>query len=190
MRHNCYIIAGSNGAGKTTFAQEFLPAWIGCVNFINPDLIAKGLSPFAPEKAMIHAGRLVLEEIKKRSNAGEDFAFETTLSGRTYLRTLSDLRTLGYNLNMFYLWIPSPELALKRIEDRVASGGHSVPDTAVRRRFDRTWENLVERYRSLLDTLFVFDNSGRSPILVFEEVDGRSTISDKQRYEMMFQRNK
>ncbi len=186
MTRNCYIIAGSNGAGKTTFAEEFLPKWIGCVNFINPDLIAHGLSPFDPEKAMLHAGRLVLEEIEKCSIRGEDFAIETTLSGRTYLRTLESLKGRGYTIHTFYLWIPSPELALKRIDERVEAGGHNVPESAVRRRFERAWDNLRKEYQKLVDALFIFDNSGQTPMLVCDEIDGEWNIHDSSRYRTIF----
>jgi predicted ABC-type ATPase len=131
---NCYVIAGSNGAGKTTFATRFLPNYADCVNFINPDLIARGLSPFDPDVALARAGRLVLESIEQASAARTDFAFETTLSGRSYVHVLRGLRTAGYRLHMFYLWIPGPELALLRIRERVSQGGHNVPAAAVRRR--------------------------------------------------------
>ncbi|MCK5806364.1 MAG: hypothetical protein KAI66_26265 [Lentisphaeria bacterium] len=183
MRPNCYIIAGSNGAGKTTFAREFLPNWVGCVNFINPDLIAAGLSPFAPDLALLRAGRLVLGEIRGRSERGEDFAFETTLSGRTYLKILAEVKAKGYALHMLYLWIPSPELALRRIEDRVAVGGHGVPEPDVRRRFDRTLSNLMSLYRPLLDTLHFFDNSDREPTLVFKDMYGEVTVYQETLYD-------
>src|SRR5947209_3194140 len=124
---NCYIVAGSNGAGKTTFAMEFLPRYEECTNFINPDLIARGLSPFDPNAALTRAGRLVLERISQMSKAGSDFAFETTLSGRSYVRVIRDLQAVGYHIHMFYLWIPSPDLALLRIRHRVEEGGHDVP---------------------------------------------------------------
>src|SRR5579864_8152616 len=109
---NCYIIAGPNGAGKTTFATQFLPVYAGCFNFINPDLIARAISPFDPDAGMLRAGRSVLERIAKSATAGKDFAFETTLSGRTYLQVLRAVKKAGFRLHMFYLWIPSPELAL------------------------------------------------------------------------------
>lgn len=182
MSFNCYIIAGSNGAGKTTFAKEFLPKWVGCVNFINPDLIAAGLSPFDPDRALIKAGRLVLQQLENCAERREDFAFETTLSGRTYRRILAGIKARGYRLHLFYLWIPSPELAISRIEDRVATGGHMVPENDVRRRFDRTWRNLMQFYRPLLDSLFVMDNSGDIPALVFDEQRGDLTIHDPSRY--------
>src|SRR6266566_1053260 len=166
---NCYIIAGSNGAGKTTFATQFLPLYVNCRNFINPDLLARAFSPFDPDAGMLRAGRAVLERIAEFSEAGKDFAFETTLSGRSYVPLLRRIKTVGFRLHMFYLWIPSPDLALLRIRYRVQSGGHNVPERDVRRRFIRTSRNLLTLYRSLLDTLHFFDNSSDVPRLIFKD---------------------
>jgi predicted ABC-type ATPase len=182
---NCYIIAGSNGAGKTTFATRFLPKYAECANFINPDLIARGLSPFDPDAALARAGRLVLEGIQEASKSRADFAFETTLAGRSYVRVIRDLRARGYRIHMFYLWIPGPQLALLRIRERVRKGGHNVPASDVRRRFGRTLGNLFHLYRSLLDTLRVFDNSTREPRLIFEDEDGQTTVYDATLYQQM-----
>lgn len=123
---NCYIIAGPNGAGKTTFAMEFLPLYANCRNFINADLIARGLSPFDPNAALFRAGRTLLERIAEFTEARTDFAFETTLSGRAYVPLLRRVKKAGFRLHLFYLWIPSAELALLRIRDRVESGGHNA----------------------------------------------------------------
>jgi predicted ABC-type ATPase len=174
---NCYIIAGPNGAGKTTFATEFLPLYANCRNFINADLIARGLSPFDPDAGMLRAGRTVLERIAEFTQARTEFAFETTLSGRSYVPLLRGVKKAGFRLHMFYLWIPSPELALLRIRDRVASGGHNVPERDVRRRFGRTLGNLFTLYRPLLDTLHFFDNSSDTPRLIFKDESGETTIS-------------
>ncbi len=179
---NCYIIAGPNGAGKTTFATEFLPRHANCRNFINADLIAHGLSPFDPDAGMLRAGRTVLERIAEFTGARTDFAFETTLSGRTYVPLLRGVKMAGFRLHMFYLWIPSPELALLRIRDRVESGGHNVPERDVRRRFGRTLGNLFTLYRPLLDTLHFFDNSSDPPRLIFKDESGQTTISDGALY--------
>jgi predicted ABC-type ATPase len=180
---NCYIIAGSNGAGKTTFATEFLPLHANCRNFINPDLLARAYSPFDPDAGMLRAGRTVLESIAEFTDARTDFAFETTLSGRTYLPLLRKVKKAGFRLHMFYLWIPTPGLALLRIHDRVESGGHNVLAKDVRRRFGRTLINLFTLYRPLLDTLQFFDNSSETPRLVFEDEAGRTTINDAALYE-------
>lgn len=178
-----YIIAGSNGAGKTTFARTFLPRYARCVNFINPDLIAGGLSPFDPERAMARAGRLVLEEIGNRIAGRQDFAFETTLSGLTYLRHIRSMRVQNYGVHMFYLWIPSAEMAIERVRDRVENGGHNVPESAVRRRYTRTLRNLFTLYRPLLDSLHFFDNSTDEPQLVFHDKHGTTTVINRELYE-------
>jgi len=185
VQPNCYIIAGSNGAGKTTFATRFLPNYAACVNFINPDLIARGLSPFDPDVALAKAGRLVLERIAEMGKRKTDFAFETTLSGRSYIRVIRNLRTAGYRIHMFYLWIPGPELALLRIRERVQQGGHNVPDRDVRRRYGRTLGNLFNLYRPVLNTLRVFDNSTSEPRLIFEDEDGQTTVYDANLYQQM-----
>jgi predicted ABC-type ATPase len=119
---NCYIIVGSNGAGKTTFASEFLPKYADCGDFINSDLIAHALSPFDPDAARVRAGRTVLERIHQAARSRREFAFETTLSGRSYATLIRELRDDSYHVHMFYLWVPDPELALARIRDRVAKG--------------------------------------------------------------------
>ena len=186
---NCYIIAGPNGAGKTTFATEFLPHYANCPNFINADLIARGLSPFDPNAGLFRAGRTVLERIAEFIKARTDFAFETTLSGRSYAPLLRGVKKAGFRLHMFYLWIPSPELALLRIRDRVASGGHNVPERDVRRRFGRTLGNLFTLYRPLLDTLRFFDNASDEPRLIFRDVGGGTEVLDLVLYEKLFEQS-
>lgn len=136
---------------NTTFALMFLPRYVGCVNFVNPDLIAKGLSPFVPQRAMIKAGRLVLQEIRRYTARRENFAIETTLSGRVYLNEMRSLKNAGYSVHAFYLWIPSPEFAIARIRNRVESGGHDVPEEDVRRRFRRSLVNFFGVYETLVD---------------------------------------
>ena len=178
-----YIIAGSNGAGKTTFAREFLPRYVLCTRFINPDLIAAGLSPFDPTASAIEAGRLVLHEIGRAMQAGVSFAFESTLSGRTYLTLIRRARASGYRVHLFYLWIPSAELALARIRDRVESGGHDIPEADVKRRYARTLRNLLLSYRTEADSLHLFDNSGEIPELVFKDEDGQTTVFNQAMYD-------
>ena len=131
MGTNAYIIAGPNGAGKTTFAREFLPNYANCRNFINADLIAEGISPFSPETAAVRAGRLMLEEISLVMRRGSDFGFETTLSGRGHLNSVRRLKKRGYSVHFLYLWVPTVELALGRIRERVSRGGHDVPEAVV-----------------------------------------------------------
>ena len=164
----CIVIAGPNGAGKTTLAVEFLPREAGVIHFVNADLIASGLSPLRPALAARRAGRLVLTELDRLVKAREDFAFESTLSGRTYLRLMKRWKTAGYRIEMVFLWLPSVQLALQRIAARVRQGGHAVPRAEVVRRFDRSWTNFRGVYRPLADAWTVYDNSGDVPRLLEE----------------------
>jgi predicted ABC-type ATPase len=157
------IIAGPNGAGKTTFAREFLPKEAGCPDFINVDLIAAGLSPFAPEKAAILAGRLMLQEIRRRTQQGESFAFETTLSGRGYARLIPKWRAAGYRVKLIFLGLSSADLAIDRVAARVAQGGHAVPEDIVRRRFNSGLQNLRNVYAPIVDAWVLYDNSEAKP---------------------------
>ena len=177
---NVYIIAGPNGSGKTTFAKKFLPDYVNCPNFVNADLIAQGLAPFDPRTAAIKAGKLVLQQIHEFAARGVDFAFETTLSGKTYLGLLKQLREKGYARHLFFLWVPSPELAIARIKDRVKEGGHDVPDEDVRRRFSRGIHNFFKLYETLFDSWTVFDNSGTKPILIAKRRNGHREIFDEE----------
>lgn len=134
-----YRYPGPNGAGKTTFAREFLPKDAGVVHFVNADLIASGLSPLRPELAALAAGRLFLRELDRLANARLDFAFESTLSGLVHLVRLKRWKATGYRIEIVYLRLPSPQLALRRIAARVKQGGHNVPRADVLRRFSRSW---------------------------------------------------
>ena len=180
---NVYIIAGPNGSGKTTFANEFLPEYAKCPNFVNADLIAKGLSPFYPRAAAIKAGRLVLEQIRSLAEKNVDFAFETTLSGKSYVRLIEALKNKGYTINLFFLWIPNADFALGRIKDRVASGGHDVPAVDVERRFNRGVYNFFKYYKPLSDTWLLFNNADAIPRLIAKEKDGKTDVIDKEMYE-------
>ena len=160
------IIAGPNGAGKTTFAQAFLPNEAGCERFINADLIARGLSPFAPEKAALRAGKLMLAEIAASVFAGRGFAFETTLSGLNYARHIPQWQEQGYHVKLIFLSLPSADLAVARVRNRVRQGGHDIPEPVIRRRFDAGLKNFTGIYRQLVDSWALYDSSGRAPQLL------------------------
>ena len=160
------IIAGPNGAGKTTFAREFLPREAECPDFINVDLIAEGLSPFDPQRAALRAGRVMLQEIHRRVRAGESFAFETTLSGRSYARLIPRWRSAGYHVKLIFLSLPSADLAVARVSARVAQGGHDVPEQVIRRRFDAGLRNFKDAYRGLVNSWALYDNSEPTPRLI------------------------
>lgn len=177
-----YVIAGPNGAGKTTFAKKFLPQYAKCQNFINADLIAQGLAPFAPNSAAIQAGKLVLAQFHDFSKRGITFAFETTLSGKTYRTLLTGLKKSGYNVHMFFLWIPTPALSISRIQDRVAEGGHDIPKQDARRRFTRSIDNFFNLYMPLADSWVLFNNAAATPELVakWEKGDGGTTVQNEK----------
>ena len=182
---NLYIIAGPNGAGKTTFARKFLPQYVECLEFVNADFIAGGLSPFAPERAAILGGRLMLEQIHSLAERGLDFGFETTLSGKTYVKLLQDMRKRGYLIHIFFLWITNVKLALERIELRVRNGGHAIPEAIVRRRFDRSLPNFLRVYRPLADSWTIFDNSRDVPKMIAFEESGQIEILDPDLFNIL-----
>jgi predicted ABC-type ATPase len=161
----CIVIAGPNGAGKTTFARDFLQREAAVVHFVNADLIAAGLSPLNPDLAKVAAGKLFLGELDRLASLMTDFAFETTLSGMGHRSRLSNLKKAGYRIEIVYLRLASPQLALKRIAGRVRHGGHDIPKEDVLRRFDRSWQNFQTVYRQLADSWTVYDNSGNQPVL-------------------------
>lgn len=159
------IIAGPNGAGKTTFAREFLPNEAGCPAFINADLIAAGLAPFAPESAAIAAARLMLQELDRHFASRTSFAFETTLSGRGYLRLIDQWQASGYRVKLIFLQLDSPEEAIARVAQRVRQGGHDIPENVIRRRYAAGLENFRQYYAPRVDAWMLYDNSGLTPTL-------------------------
>ncbi|CUB04855.1 zeta toxin family protein [Tepidiphilus thermophilus] len=160
------IIAGPNGAGKTTFAREFLPNEAGCPVFVNADLIAAGLAPFAPEKAAVQAGRLMLQELSRHFAARENFAFETTLAGRGYVHHIRAWQAAGYRVKLIFLQLDSPEEAIARVAQRVRQGGHAIPEATIRRRFAAGRENFQRLYAPLVDAWALYDNAGATPVLL------------------------
>ena len=168
MSKKCYILAGPNGAGKTTFANEFLPVEAECLNFVNADLIAQGLAPFQPSKMAIEAGLLMVKQIKECVRKNESFAFETTFSGKGYVKNIQGWKNQGYEIIMYFFKLPSVEFAVERVKLRVAKGGHNVPEHDIKRRFERSWKNFIELYKPLADSWVVFDTSGDFPKIINE----------------------
>ncbi len=179
-----YIIAGPNGAGKTTFAKEFLPNYANCSNFVNADLIALGLAPFSPSSVNIKAGKLLLSEIDNFIVHKADFAFETTLAGKTYVNLIKEAKSKGYFIHIFFLWIPSLQLAKERIKQRVKQGGHHVPDADVKRRLNRSLKNFFDLYMPLADAWDIF-NSEAKPELVVKSNEKGVQILDKKLYKFL-----
>jgi predicted ABC-type ATPase len=163
-----YVIAGCNGAGKTTFAKQFLPHEVKCLNFLNADLIAQGLSPLDTNAAALKAGRLLLAEFRLFVARRKTFAFESTLSGITYLSMLEQAKRGGFRIHAHYLWLPNPTVAIGRVRDRVKQGGHNVPVADIRRRFGRSLKHFVHDYAPLADRWALWDNQTSPPRLMAE----------------------
>ena len=183
---NLYIIAGPNGSGKTTFAREFLHIYVNCPNFINTDFVAQGLSPFSPEKEAMKAGREVLKRVREYAFQEKDFGFETTLSGKTNVQLFAQLRSEGYRIFLFFLWVPDVHLSLARIIQRVSKGGHNVPEKDVKRRYQRTIDNFQYLYKDKAESWMFFDNSTEKPHLIASFADGKLSIQNKPKYEVIF----
>jgi predicted ABC-type ATPase len=156
---NLYIISGCNGAGKTTSSYTVLPEILDCKEFVNADEIARGLSPFQPETVAIQAGRIMLERIDELLKAGKTFAFETTLASRSYVNTVKRAKELNYTVTLLYMWLPSPEMAIERVKQRVARGGHHIPDQTVIDRYYGGIKNLFQLYMPVVDYWIISDTS-------------------------------
>jgi predicted ABC-type ATPase len=182
----CFIIAGPNGAGKTTFALRYLPQIADCRNFVNADLIAYGLSPFDSLSAQYEAGRLYLREIFSNIDKRVDFAFETTLAGRSHISLLKKLRRDGWRLVLIFLWIPDADFSRNRVRERVKHGGHDIPDDTIYRRFPRIMHNFIKIYIPLCDKVICYDNSAPKPIPVFKQDSKGRRILKQDIYEKFF----
>lgn len=178
---NLFVVAGPNGAGKTTYVRRFLPEEMKCREFVNADLIAAGLSPFAPDKAAFPAGRIMLGRLRELAARREDFSFETTLSGRSYAPLLREWRAAGYRIRLDFLWIPNLGITNERVMERVTKGGHNIPEEVQLRRFHLGIRNLAELYRPLIDYWRLYDNTGDHPFLTAEEEDGVLRVVDARR---------
>jgi predicted ABC-type ATPase len=165
----CWIVAGPNGAGKTTFALEYLPQVANGLRFVNADLIAAGLSPLAPDREFLTASRLYLNEIETCVRKRDDFAFETTLAGRSYLKLINLMRAELWHVELIYLALPSVEMSKLRVTERVLHGGHNIPTADIERRFPRSLANLLELFSYQVNACRCFMNCGPRPELVFEQ---------------------
>ena len=164
MAKNLYIIGGCNGAGKTTASYTILPEILDCKEFVNADEIARGLSPFNPNSMAIEAGKLMLKRIKELLSRDESFAIETTLATRSYINLVHQAQAKGYLVTLVFFWLNSPDLALRRIAERVQNGGHDIPEPTARRRYIAGIDNLFNLYIPEVDYWMIYDNS-ESPCL-------------------------
>lgn len=180
---NLYIIAGCNGAGKTTASFTILPEIIECKEFVNADEIAKGLSPFQPEKVAFESGRIMLKRITELLVHNQNFAFETTLSTKSYKNKILEAQEKGYTVTLLYFWLQNIELAKARVKMRVSEGGHNIEPEIIERRYFRGIENLFKIYLPIVDGAIIFDNSnGKHELLAEKTVDGRLNIIDSIKF--------
>ncbi|WP_396176000.1 zeta toxin family protein [Flavobacterium sp.] len=178
-----YIIAGCNGAGKTTASFTILPDILDCKEFVNADEIAKGLSPFQPEKVAFEAGRIMLHRIDELLYQKENFAFETTLSTKSYKNKVLAAKNKNYNVTLLFFWLKNPELAKERVKTRVLEGGHNIPEDVIERRYARGIINLFEIYIPISDQVLIFDNSeGQHQLLAEKSSNEELNILDEQKF--------
>lgn len=181
MAHKIYIIAGCNGAGKTTASFTILPQVLECEEFVNADEIARGLCPFHPERVSIEAGRLMLERISSLMVKKTTFAVETTLSTRSYVSLIKRAHKAGYTVELIFFWLSSPEVAVQRVAKRVADGGHNIPKDVIYRRYDAGIKNFFNIYGNVVDRWILVDNNNMSVVLA-ESLNGVTKIYDFERF--------
>lgn len=180
----CVVIAGPNGAGKTSAAPELLKDTVGVATFVNADVIAEGLAAFGPEAVSLEAGRIMLKRLSGLADANEDFAFESTFSGRSVLRLMDRAAARGYDVHVYYLWLPSADLAVARVQHRVAIGGHDVAEDVVRRRYARSLRNVRRLWTGGATTWRMYDASAAGPpqLIAFGIRNQQATVVDSARW--------
>lgn len=178
MKKTLYILAGCNGAGKTTAALTMLPQIWTCKEFVNADSIAKGISPYNPQSVAFQAGRMMLERIELLLSEGATFSLETTLATRSYARLVDKAHRLGYEVTLLFFWLNSPELAKSRVAQRVAEGGHEIEDKVIERRYRRGISNFFLLFKERVDEWILVDNSVSPRVVIADKV----RIYDQERY--------
>ena len=178
MSKQLYIIAGCNGAGKTTACFTILPEVLDCKEFINADEIAKGLSPFQPESVAMQAGRIMLARMDELLQKGETFAFETTLATKSYKQKIEWAQANGYEVTLLFFWLCNVAMAKERVAQRVAEGGHNIPDEIIERRYYNGIANLFAIYIDMVDICYIFDNSEGESVLIAEKYEGEELVFD------------
>ena len=187
MMKNLYIVSGCNGAGKTTASYTVLPEILECREFVNADEIARGLSPFNAEGVAIEAGRLMLQRIEELLKEDVTFAIETTLATRSYVNLVKRAQRQGYRVNLLYFWLNSPELAMRRVAERVSKGGHGIPEVIIRRRYTAGINNLVKLFMPVVDYWAIFDNSQADRMKIASgRLDKPADIQNQELYETIF----
>lgn len=183
---NLYIIAGCNGAGKTTASFTILPEIIECKEFVNADEIAKGLSPFQPEKVSFEAGRIMLNRINELLQENENFAFETTLATKSYKSKVIEAQKKGYTVTLLFFWLQNVDLAIERVKTRVAEGGHNIETNVIKRRYTNGIKNLFDIYISIVDEVLIFDNSEGKPLLLADKtLDSEINVVNEDKFQKL-----
>ncbi len=186
MQKKLYIIGGCNGAGKTTASFNILPDLLNCKEFVNADEIARGLSPFQPEKVAIEAGRLMLARIDELLKSQQDFSFETTLSTRSFVTTINTAREKGYYITLIFFWLESIQLAKDRVKKRVTEGGHNIEAEIIERRYNSGLSNLFKLYANKVDSLLIYDNSNiESELIAEKELNGEFIIHQPSKFHQL-----
>lgn len=181
-----YIIAGCNGAGKTTASFTILPEILDCKEFVNADEIAKGLSPFQPEKVSFEAGRIMLNRINELLYENENFAFETTLATKSYKTKIIEAKKKGYRVTLLFFWLQNIELAKERVKTRVFEGGHNIEPEIIERRYMRGIQNLFDIYLPIVDGTLIFDNSaGKHELIADKQIDGLLNIQNQEKFNLL-----
>jgi predicted ABC-type ATPase len=183
QKKKLFIISGCNGAGKTTASFTILPEILDCKEFVNADEIAKGLSPFQPEKASFESGRIMLNRINDLLEQNKNFAFETTLSTKSYKNKVIEAKSKNYEIILLFFWLQNPELAKERVKIRVSEGGHNIAEDVIERRYFKGIKNLFNIYLPIVDQALIFDNSEGGHILIAEmSVSDSITIYNHTKY--------
>jgi len=183
MNKNLYIIAGCNGAGKTTASFTILPEILNCKEFVNADEIAKGLSPFQPEKVSFEAGRIMIKRINELLEINENFAFETTLATKSYKSKVINAQNKNYTVTLLFFWLQNVDLAIERVKTRVMEGGHNIEIEVIKRRYINGIKNLFDIYLSIVDEVLIYDNSGGKPELIAEKtLESEITILNESKF--------
>lgn len=185
-----YIISGCNGAGKTTASYTILPEILSCTEFVNADEIAKGLSPFQPEKEAIQAGRLMIERINQLLNNGVDFAFETTLATKSYKNFISRARENGYHVTLLFFWLQTSELAKKRVDRRVKEGGHHIPAEIIERRYEKGLLNFFNIFMTSVNEWILIDNSGNPYEIIADGSTSGVNIQNREMWNILYHKYK
>jgi len=176
-RRTISVIAGPNGAGKSTFVENYLKRYVDCDEFLNADLIARGLSPFAPERQVLRASEIFLQRLNELELGNASFALETTLAGLGYRRRISRWKEVGFRVTLFFLWLPCEDMAIERVASRVAQGGHDIPIPDIRRCYARGLKNLTNIYLPIVDDAWVLNGAITPPEVIWRRSDGNEWVS-------------